>query len=141
LTDPARYLPETYLRAVGLLAPEETESDDVELIEQNFQADDAAPEDPSVDRRIHGNMTARLAWSAALSQLQAEMPKSTFDIWVKGTQAVEYTDGLVIVRAGNAYQREWLEGRLTSTAIRILTGLLNQSMRVRFITGDDDHER
>jgi len=35
-------------------------------------------------------MKAEQAWQAALGQLQMEMPKATFDTWVRDTELVAY---------------------------------------------------
>lgn len=78
------------------------------------------------------------AWRAALEQLQIEMPKATFDTWVRDTDFVSFEDGVFIISAVNEYACQWLEGRLSSTAIRLLTGLMNQSVEVRFIFSQTD---
>lgn len=78
-------------------------------------------------------MKADRAWQYALEQLQTEMPKATFDHWVRNTCVVAYEDGEFIIATSNEYTREWLEGRLTSTVTRLLTGLINRSVQVRFI--------
>ena len=78
------------------------------------------------------------AWQAALEQLQMEMPKATFDTWVRDTNFVSFEDGVFVIGAANEYAREWLEGRLSSTATRLLTGLMNQSVDIRFIVCEPD---
>jgi chromosomal replication initiator protein len=78
-------------------------------------------------------MKADQAWKAVLGQLQVEMPKSTFDTWVSGADFVAYEDGSFVVGVSNAYARDWLESRLKSTATRILTGMMNRSVELRFI--------
>ncbi|MFZ6026796.1 MAG: chromosomal replication initiator protein DnaA [Chloroflexota bacterium] len=78
-------------------------------------------------------MKADQAWQAALGQLQMEMPKSTFDTWVRDAALVTYEDGVFIIGVQNAYARDWLEGRLTSTIKRLLTGLMNRSIETRFV--------
>jgi chromosomal replication initiator protein len=77
-------------------------------------------------------MKAEQAWQAALGQLQMEMPKATFDTWVRDTEMVAYEDGAFIIGVHNPYARDWLEGRLCSTATRLLTGLMNRTVEVRF---------
>ena len=59
------------------------------------------------------------AWQMALDQLQLEMPKAYFDTWVKNTEFVSFDNGLLTIGTANAYAREWLANRLTSTAIPI----------------------
>ena len=78
-------------------------------------------------------MKPEQAWRAALEQLQMEMPKATFDTWVRDTNFVSFEDGVFVFGAVNECAREWLEGRLSSTATRLLTGLMNQSVETRFI--------
>jgi len=78
-------------------------------------------------------MKPEQAWQAALGQLQMEMPKAAFETWVRGIEFLSYEDGLFILGVNNAYARDWLEGRLSSTVRRILTGMMNRSVEVRFV--------
>ncbi len=78
-------------------------------------------------------MKADQAWQAAMGQLQMEMPKAAFDTWVRGTQYVTYEDGAFIIGVQNAYARDWLDSRLTSTIARLLTGIMNRTVSVRFV--------
>ncbi|MBU4226142.1 MAG: hypothetical protein KKC71_10035 [Chloroflexi bacterium] len=78
------------------------------------------------------------AWQSALGQLQMEMPKASFDTWVRDTTLVAYEDGLFTIGVRNAYAREWLESRLSSTVTRLLTGIMNCDADVRFVVADRD---
>ncbi|HKY79615.1 MAG TPA: chromosomal replication initiator protein DnaA [Anaerolineales bacterium] len=78
-------------------------------------------------------MNASQAWQAALGQLQVEMPKGTYDTWVREAELVAYEDGAFVIGANNAYARDWLEGRLKSTIARLLTGMMNRTVEVRFV--------
>ena len=73
------------------------------------------------------------AWQSALGQLQMEMPKASFDTWVRDTRLASYEDGLFTISVRNAYAREWLESRLASTVTRLLMGIMNRDVSVRFI--------
>jgi chromosomal replication initiator protein len=77
-------------------------------------------------------MNAEQAWQAALGQLQMEMPRATFDTWVRDTDLLAYEDGAFILGVQNAYARDWLENRLLSTVKRVLTGILGRTVEVRF---------
>ena len=72
------------------------------------------------------------AWQTVLGQLQTEMPRASFDTWVRDTHPISYVDGLFTVGVRNAYARDWLESRLASTASRLLIGLMNESVEVVF---------
>ena len=77
-------------------------------------------------------MKAEQAWQAAHGQLQMEMPKAAYDTWVRDAELIAYEDGTFIIGVHNAYARDWLESRLSSTIVRILTGIMNRSVEVRF---------
>jgi chromosomal replication initiator protein len=78
-------------------------------------------------------MDAEQAWQSALGQLQMEMPKASFDTWVRDTRIASYEDGHFTVTVHNAYARDWLESRLSSTVTRLLMGIMNRSVEVAFI--------
>jgi len=78
-------------------------------------------------------MNAEQAWQSALGQLQMEMPKASFETWVRDTRVASYLEGLFTVSVRNAYARDWLESRLSSTVKRLLTGIMNRSVDVSFI--------
>jgi len=82
-------------------------------------------------------MKAEQAWQAAQGQLQLEMPKAAFDTWVRGAEYFSYEDGSFVISVKNAYARDWLENRLSSTVARILTGMMNRTIEVRFIVWQD----
>lgn len=92
------------------------------------------------------------AWQSTLGQLQMEMPKASFDTWVRDTRLVSYEDGRFTIGVRNAYAREWLESRLSSTVTRLLMGIMNRDVTISFIVtsldveddlddGDDDSEK
>jgi chromosomal replication initiator protein len=87
-------------------------------------------------------MNAERAWQAVLGQLQVDIPKATFDTWVRDTALIAYEDGSFIVGVQNTYARDWLDSRLKKTITNILTGVMNRTVEVRFAvwqeTGTDE---
>ncbi len=77
-------------------------------------------------------MEARQAWQAVVGQLQMEMPKATYDTWVSNAEFIACEDGSFIIGVENAYSRDWLESRLSSTISRLLTGFMNRSVELNF---------
>ncbi|NMC14831.1 MAG: chromosomal replication initiator protein DnaA, partial [Chloroflexi bacterium] len=80
------------------------------------------------------------AWQAALGQLQMEMPKPAFDTWVRDAEFLSFEDGRFIVGVANAYARDWLESRLSSTVRRMLTGIMNRTVEVQFTVWQEPSE-
>jgi chromosomal replication initiator protein len=85
-------------------------------------------------------MNAEQAWQSVLGQLQMEMPRASFDTWVRDTRPVSYQDGTLTIGVRNAYARDWLESRLASTVSRLLVGIMNASVAVNFIVNSSDSE-
>jgi hypothetical protein len=85
-------------------------------------------------------MDPEKVWSRLCAQLQPAMPRASYETWVLGCEAIALDDDMLIVSARNAYARDWLESRLTSTVQRLLVGILNQSISVQFIVGDNPRE-
>jgi hypothetical protein len=83
-------------------------------------------------------MDAEQAWQSALGQLQMEMPKASFDTWVRDTTLVSYDNGLFTIGVRNAYARDWLESRLSSTVTRLLMGIMNRTVDVAFAVLSDE---
>jgi chromosomal replication initiator protein len=78
-------------------------------------------------------MNAEQAWQSVLGQLQMEMPRASFDTWVRDTHVISYADGSMIIGVNNAYARDWLDSRLTGTACNLLVGLMDRAVNVAFV--------
>lgn len=83
-------------------------------------------------------MDPEQAWNYAISQLQPEMSKASFDTWVRGSHLVSFKAGLFTIGVGNDYARDWLESRLTKTVSRLLSGIINQEVEVQFVVQCQD---
>ena len=78
-------------------------------------------------------MNAEQTWQAALGQLQMEMPRATFDTWVRDAELLTSEDGAYVIGVQNAYARDWLENRLQSQIQRVLSGIAGRTVEVRFV--------
>ncbi len=56
--------------------------------------------------------TAREVWRAVLGDLQLQLPRPTFETWLKPTDGVAYDDHTFMVEAPNSFAVEWLERRM-----------------------------
>jgi hypothetical protein len=85
-------------------------------------------------------MNPEQAWQSALGQLQMEMPRASFDTWVRDTRVVSFEDNCLVISVRNAYACDWLESRLASTVSRLLIGIMDKPVDVRFVVGEDELE-
>ncbi len=86
-------------------------------------------------------MNAESAWQAATGQLQMEMSKASFETWVRSAEVVSFQENTFTIGVQNAFARDWLEKRLTSTVERLLAGLMDAPQKVEFIVYHKDYAR
>lgn len=86
-------------------------------------------------------MNVEQAWQAVLTQLQMEMPRASYDTWVRDTRPVAYENGALVVGVRNAYARDWLESRLTASVTRLLIEALNSNVTVQFVVSQSGDAR
>ncbi|MDP2778093.1 MAG: chromosomal replication initiator protein DnaA, partial [Anaerolineales bacterium] len=83
-------------------------------------------------------MNAEQAWQSVLAQLQMEMPRASFDTWVRDTRPLAYENGIITIGVRNAYARDWLENRLATNVSRLLIEILNSNVSVKFVVSQSD---
>jgi chromosomal replication initiator protein len=81
---------------------------------------------PSSEHDVHA------LWEAVLGDLQLQMPRSTFDTWLKSTRVVAYEDGLLVIGTQNAFGKDWLENRLKAKIRRTVCSVFGRSVELRF---------
>lgn len=94
--------------------------------------------EPTVQPVYWGDVGSEIvsAWESVLGQLAQEMARSTFTKYVIATAPIRFADDTLFVCAENVDARDWLESRITSTAERLLVGILNQSVTVEFVASE-----
>jgi chromosomal replication initiator protein len=85
-------------------------------------------------------MNAQQAWQATMGQLQMEMSKAAFDTWVRSAEMVSHQEDIFTVGVPNAYARDWLESRLSTTVTRLLTGILGRPQSVNFVVWHKEYD-
>jgi chromosomal replication initiator protein len=85
-------------------------------------------------------MNSLHAWQATLGQLETEMSRAAFETWVRSAELVSYVDDTFTVGVQNAYARDYLESRLSSSVEQLLSGFMNSPQQVRFVVWHKDSE-
>ena len=67
---------------------------------------------PIWDSSIQADPDARSLWSAVLADLQLQVPRPTFETWLKPTAGVAFQGDRFIVVAPTPFAAEWLEKRM-----------------------------
>lgn len=80
------------------------------------------------------------AWQMVKGELAVDIPKASFDTWVKDADAVVFEAGQLTICVRNAYARDWLTDRLTSKIEVMLKNFTHEAIKVRFVVGVVDVE-
>ena len=126
-------LPNNFLEALGLL-----ESEPAAAEEQETKPEVLFSPLPVGSRLVaSGSMDVpTTAWQATKLQLEMQMTRNLYELWVKDTQAVRYDGNVLTVAAENPEAQSWLSSRLTSTVERLLIGILNAEVNVKFVVAE-----
>ena len=72
-------------------------------------------------------------WQATLGELKLQMPRATFDTWVKDTTVVGCNQDEYTIGVPNAFAKDWLENRLGATMRRTLAVIVGRGVDLRFV--------
>ena len=85
-----------------------------------------------------GTAEARTLWANTLDLLKQELPRSTFETWLRPTEAHSLQGNDLRVLVASPHNAEWLEQRLYQTILRALRQGTEQKLDVRFALGPPD---
>ena len=75
---------------------------------------------------------AQSAWQEALGRLEMELPRTTFDTWLKGTKGVRFVGQDLLVEVPSVFTIAWFEQRMYQTILRALRQTSGELLDVRF---------
>ena len=82
-----------------------------------------------------GTAEARTQWAATLDRLEQELPRATFETWLRPTEGHSVQGKDLKVLVASPHDAEWLEQRLYQTILRALRQGSDQKLDVRFALG------
>ena len=80
----------------------------------------------------NNNTSARETWNATLGQLELELPRATFDTWLKQTEGIGFNGTDLLVEVPSVFTIAQLEQRMYQTILRALRQASGQPLDVRF---------
>ena len=75
---------------------------------------------------------ARETWAATLGQLELQLPRNTFETWLKDSAGVGFNDMDLLVEVPSVFIIECLEQRLYQALLRTLRQVSGQQYDIRF---------
>ena len=85
-----------------------------------------------------GTAEARTLWANTLDLLKQELPRATFETWLRPTEAHSLQGNDLTVLVASPHNAEWLEQRLYQTILRALRQGSDPKLDVRFALGPPD---
>ena len=82
-----------------------------------------------------GAAAARTLWAATLDRLEQELPRATFETWLRPTEGHSVQGNDLKVLVASPHNAEWLEQRMYQTILRALRQGSDQKLDVRFALG------
>ena len=82
-----------------------------------------------------GTAEARTRWAATLDLLEQELPRATFETWLRPTEGHSVQGNDLTVLVASPHDAEWLEQRVYQTILRALRQGSDQKLDVRFALG------
>ena len=76
--------------------------------------------------------SAQDTWTATLGQLEMELPRTTFDTWLKETEGLAFEGMDLLVQVPSVFTIAWLEQRMYQTILRALRQSSGELLDVRF---------
>ena len=76
--------------------------------------------------------SAQDTWIATLGQLEMELPRTTFDTWLKETEGLAFEGMDLLVQVPSVFTIAWLEQRMYQTILRALRQSSGDLLDVRF---------
>jgi chromosomal replication initiator protein len=75
-------------------------------------------------------------WDAALGELQIQVNKPNYDTWLRKTIGLTYENGEFVVGVPSTFVAEYLDCNQRSLVEKVLAGLMQADVRVRFLVYD-----
>lgn len=75
---------------------------------------------------------AQQIWEAALGHLQLQVPRSSYETWLRDTVAISLEDGLLQIGVPTPFAAEWLERRMYSIIALAVESISTQNVALQF---------
>ena len=75
--------------------------------------------------------SVKTLWETALGQLQLQVPRPSYDTWLKGTVGLSLENGQLTIGAPSSFAAEWLERRMYQLIQKTVAGVTAEPVQVR----------
>ncbi|CUS04265.2 protein of unknown function [Candidatus Promineifilum breve] len=97
---------------------------------ENHEAAASPPDSPPAAR--HSSL-----WKEALQELELQMTRTTFAMWLAGTTAT-LDDNVLTIHVRNHHAVDWLQNRLNGLVVRTVTNLAGRPLTIHYQTASQE---
>ena len=76
--------------------------------------------------------SSREVWRAVLGELQLQLPRATFETWLKQTEGIGCDGECFVVEVPTAFTVAWLERRMYQSIQKTVEKVAKQALEVQF---------
>jgi chromosomal replication initiator protein len=76
-----------------------------------------------------------------MNELQSDLPKASFETWVRDAVAISFDGQTLGIAVRNAYVCDWLKGRLETKIVAMLGNYLHKNIALDFVVGKIEDEQ
>ena len=86
-------------------------------------------------------LSSRDVWRAVLGELELQVPKPSFETWLKQTEGLSHDESHFVVGVRTPFAVEWLERRMYQSIHRTVERVVRRPMEVQFRVSSDESVR
>ncbi len=76
-------------------------------------------------------------WRSSLDALEQKFSKAVFEMWIKPIRLVSLDDNVLLLAVQSNFARDWVENRLKTQIVGVLTELFGADIELRFTVAED----
>lgn len=77
-------------------------------------------------------------WKKTLAEIEQQLSKPSFETWILSAEPVSLQQNVLILRAANIFNRNWLQNNYANLIVDCLSRVAGQAMNVRFVLPNED---
>jgi hypothetical protein len=97
--------------------------------ESDYPDDIPEPEPPQPEIPYE----ASLVWQTAYGDLQLQLPRETFNTWLRNAKLLSCEDDVFTIGVDNQYAVEWLKHRLHHVVLDVLKRIVEKEVSVNYV--------
>lgn len=107
----------------------------LEAMESHVKKEHKKTVEPKYYKLLDAENRGARAWKMVKDELQNDMPRASFDTWVRDAHAVFLENNQLTVTVRNAFACDWLNDRIKTKVNAMLEKFTNEKLSVVFVVG------